>query len=136
MIKKLILKYKDILLYLIFGGLTTLVSYGVYLPLYNAAGFSATLSNLISWVAAVAFAFLTNKPFVFGSHDWSAKTLIPELVSFVSCRIGSGLMETGILLVTVDLLHWTGNIWKLITSVLVVIVNYVASKLLVFRRKK
>ena len=58
MIKKLILKYKDILLYLIFGGLTTLVSYGVYLPLYNAAGFSATLSNLISWVAAVAFAFL------------------------------------------------------------------------------
>ena len=136
MIKKLILKYKDILLYLIFGGLTTLVSYGVYLPLYNAAGLSATVSNLISWAAAVTFAFLTNKPFVFGSHDWSARTVIPELVSFVSCRIGSGLLETVILFVTVDLLNWNGNIWKLITSVLVVIVNYIASKLLVFRKKK
>ena len=135
MIKKLILKYKDILLYLIFGGLTTLVSYGVYLPLYNAAGLSATVSNLISWAAAVTFAFLTNKPFVFGSHDWSAGTVIPELVSFVSCRIGSGLLETAILFVTVDLLNWNGNIWKLLTSVIVVVLNYIGSKLFVFRKK-
>ena len=89
---------------------------------------------MIAWVAAVAFAFLTNKPFVFKSHDWSAKTVIPELTKFVSCRIASGAMETLILLLTVDLLGWIGNIWKLITQVLVVVLNYITSKLVVFKK--
>ena len=90
---------------------------------------------MIAWVVAVIFAFLTNKPFVFHSHDWSVKTVVPELIKFVSCRLASGVMETLILLLTVDCLHWNGNIWKLVTQVLVVIVNYVGSKLLVFRKK-
>ncbi len=133
-IKKLILKYWDILSYLFFGVLTTVVNYLIYLPAYNILGFSAAVSNAIAWVVAVAFAYLTNKPFVFKSNDWSAKTVIPELTKFVSCRIASGLAETVILLVTVDMLHWNGNLWKLITSVLVVVLNYVASKLLIFKK--
>ncbi len=133
-IRKLIQQYWDILSYLVFGFLTTVVNYLVYLPLLNLAGLSAAVSNMIAWVAAVAFAYLTNKPFVFKSHDWSAKTVVPELTKFVSCRIGSGLMETVILFITVDTLHWNGNIWKLLTSVLVVVSNYFASKLLVFRK--
>ena len=84
---------------------------------------------------AVACAYLTNKPFVFKSYDWSWKTVGPELAKFIGCRIGSGLLETAIIFVTVDLLLWNGNIWKLATSVLVVILNYVGSKLLVFRKK-
>ncbi len=134
-IKTLIRKYWDVLAYLIFGVLTTLVNYIVYLPLLNVAGLSAALSNLIAWAAAVAFAYLTNKPFVFKSHDWSLQTVVPELTKFVSCRVASGAMETGILLVTVDLLHWNGNLWKLLTSVLVVVLNYIFSKLIVFRKK-
>ena len=96
---------------------------------------SAVVSNGIAWVVAVAFAYLTNKPFVFKSHDWSAKTVIPELGKFIGCRVGSGLAETAILLLTVDIMGWNGNIWKIITSVLVVILNYIGSKLLVFRKK-
>lgn len=134
-IKTLICKYWDILTYLVFGVLTTVVNYLVYIPLYNFLGLSAALSNAIAWVFAVAFAYLTNKPFVFKSYDWSLQTVIPELTKFVSCRIASGAAETIILLVTVDLLHWNGNIWKLITSVLVVVLNYFASKFLVFRKK-
>ena len=111
-----------------------MVNYIVYLPLYNGMGMSATVSNAIAWVVAVTFAYLTNKPFVFRSNDWSMKTVVPELTKFVTCRIGSGLAETLILLVTVDILGWNGNIWKLVTSVLVVILNYVASKLVVFRK--
>ena len=84
----------------------------------------------------MAFAYLTNKPFVFKSHDWSAKTVLPELAKFVTCRIGSGALETIFLLLTVDILAWNGNWMKLITSVLVVILNYFASKLLVFTKKK
>ena len=134
-IVKLWNKYQDILAYLVFGVLTTVVNYLVYLPVYNGLGISATVSNLIAWVAAVAFAFVTNKPFVFKSHDWSPAVVVPELVKFVSCRVASGLMETVILLVAVDLLGGNGNIWKLLTSVIVVIVNYFGSKLLVFRKK-
>ena len=134
-IKDLFVRYWEVLSYLIFGVLTTAVNYLVYLPVYNLVGLSAALSNAIAWVVAVAFAYLTNKPFVFKSHDWSAKTVIPELTKFVGCRVASGAAETLILLLTVDILHWNGNLWKLVTSVLVVVMNYIASKLVVFRKE-
>lgn len=134
-IRALLQKHWDILSYLFFGGLTTVVNYLVYLPCYNLLGLSASLSNLLAWVVAVAFAYLTNKPLVFKSHDWSLKTVGPELAKFVGCRVGSGLLETAIIFVAVDCLHGRGNLWKLVTSVLVVILNYVGSKLLVFRKK-
>ena len=134
-LRSLIEKYWDVLSYLFFGVLTTVVNYLIYLPVYNFCGLSAALSNMIAWMGAVIFAFLTNKPFVFRSHDWSAKTVVPELTKFVSCRIASGVLETVILFLAVDCMNWNGNIWKLVTQVLVIIINYVGSKLLVFRKK-
>ena len=128
-------KYRSILIYLIFGVLTTAVNYLVYIPCLNLLGLSASVSNVIAWCVAVLFAFLTNKPFVFESKDWSAKTVVPEFTKFVGTRVASGLVETLILLVTADLLGWNGNIWKLVTNVIVVILNYIGSKLLVFRKK-
>ena len=133
-IRALIEKHWDMVSYLFFGVLTTVVNYLVYLPLYNLLGISAAVSNIIAWVAAGAFAYVTNKPFVFKSHDWSMKTVLPELGKFVGCRAASGGLETVLILLTVDILGWNGNIWKLIISVLVVILNYVSSKLLVFRK--
>lgn len=133
-LKALCKKYSDILVYLIFGVLTTAVNYIVYLPCYNWLGISASVSNVIAWAVSVAFAFATNKPFVFRSHDWSAKTVVPELLKFLGTRIGSGALETAILFVTVDLLLWNGNVWKIVTSVLVVVLNYAGSKLLVFKK--
>lgn len=136
MLKKLYERYADALAYLVFGVLTTVVNYVVYIPCYNMLGLSGTVSNLIAWIAAVTFAFLTNKPFVFKSHDWSAKVLFPELTKFLGCRIGSGLLETVIILVMVDCLNWNGNWMKLFTNVMVVILNYFGSKLLVFGGKR
>ena len=133
-LRALIKRHYDILAYLFFGVLTTVTNYIVYLPCYNMLGISAAVSNVIAWAAAVVFAYLTNKPFVFKSYDWSAKTVIPELTKFVGCRVASGAAETLILLVSVDILHWNGNIWKLLTSVLVVILNYIGSKLVVFKK--
>ncbi len=133
-LRDLFVKYYDILSYLFFGVLTTAVNYVVYLPCYNILHFSASVSNVIAWAFAVAFAYLTNKPFVFRSHDWSAGTVIPELTKFVGSRVASGALETGIIFLTVDVLGWDGNIMKLVTSVLVVVINYVASKLLVFKK--
>ena len=134
LIWKMVEKYRDVLVYLVFGVLTTVVNYIVYLPCYNLLQLSATVSNIVAWVAAVAFAYLTNKPFVFQSHDWSAKTVVPELTKFVGSRVASGALETAIIFVTVDVLAWNGNLMKLATSVIVVVLNYVASKLLVFRK--
>ena len=131
----LVKKHWDIIVYLLFGVLTTLVNYLVYLPCYNLLGLSAVISNVIAWVVAVAFAFLTNKPFVFKSNDWSKNTVLQELTAFLGCRIGSGALETVILLFACDILGWNANVWKLITSVLVVILNYIGSKLLVFRNR-
>ena len=133
-LKALMVRYRDVIVYLAFGVLTTAVNYIVYLPCYNVLGLSGSVSNAIAWVGAVAFAYLTNKPFVFRSHDWSAKTVIPELTKFVGCRVGSGVLETAIIFLTVDWLGWNGNVMKLLTSVLVVVLNYIGSKLLVFKK--
>ena len=129
-------KYWDIISYLFFGVLTTLVNYFIYFPLYNWLRLSATVSNLIAWIFSVAFAYLTNKPYVFKSRDWSKETVIPELTKFVGCRLGSGALETAIIWLTVDMLQWNGNLMKIFISVLVVALNYVGSKWLVFAKKE
>lgn len=133
-IRDLLIKYQDVISYLFFGVLTTLVNFLVYYPLTNILGINATVSNVIAWAVSVAFAFLTNKPFVFKSYDWSARVVFPELYKFVGTRLGSGLLETVLIFLLVDLLCLDGNIVKLAVSVLVVIINYVGSKLIVFRK--
>lgn len=133
-IRALIEKHWDMVSYLFFGVLTTVVNYLVYLPLYNLLGISAAVSNIIAWVAAVAFAYVTNKPFVFKSHDWIHENRFAGAGQIRRLRAASGGLETVLILLTVDILGWNGNIWKLIISVLVVILNYVSSKLLVFRK--
>ena len=132
---QLVKKYWSILSYLFFGVVTTVVNLAVYYLCYHAWGISSDLSTVIAWVIAVLTAFLTNKPFVFGSHDWSMKVLLPEAGSFFGCRLGSGVLELVLMHVTVEMLGWPGMLMKLLVNVLVVIINYVASKLLVFRKK-
>ncbi len=132
----LLVKHKQLLLYLVFGALTTGVNFAVYYPLYNYFSLSAALSNAIAWCAAVAFAYLTNKPLVFQSPDWSLKAVLREAGLFVACRLASGALETGLLFLLVDTLYLSGNLWKVIVSVLVVIMNYVSSKVFVFAKKK
>lgn len=133
-LRRLIVKHWDIISYLFFGVLTTAVNYLIYLPCYNLCGLSAAVSNVIAWAGAVVFAYVTNKPFVFRSNDWSLDTVVPEFAKFVGCRVASGGAETLILLLAVDTFGWNGNVWKLVVSVLVVILNYFGSKLLVFRK--
>ena len=133
---KLFEKYRDVLIYLFFGALTTLVNYLIYFPLYNWLFCSAAFSNVIAWAVAVAFAYLTNKPFVFQSNDWSRHVRVLALIKFISCRIGSGLIETLALWILVDLMKWNGNGVKLVVSVLVVVLNYISSKWIVFNKKQ
>lgn len=134
-IKQIWNRHRDILLYLFFGGLTTLVNYLIYFPLYHGCDLPASISNIVAWIGAVVFAFLTNKPFVFGSHDWSKEVVFPELGKFVGSRVFSGLAETGFIALTVDFLKWHGLAMKLIASIAVIILNYIASRWFVFKKK-
>lgn len=133
-IRQLIRKHSGLIIYAVLGVLTTVVNFLVYFPLLNFLRVPATVANVIAWAVSVLFAFLTNKPFAFKSVDWSWRVTIPEFVKFVACRVGSGLLETLFIMITVDVLRWNGNIMKLLISVAVVIANYVTSKLLVFKQ--
>ena len=126
-------KHAEVLLYLVFGFLTTVVNFLVYFPLHNGTTMLAAFANVIAWCAAVIFAFLTNKPFVFKSKDWSQRTVFAEAGKFIAARLGSLVVETGIIYLAVDIMRLDGNVIKIITSIIVVILNYLASKLLVFK---
>lgn len=132
--KEFIRQHKSIIIYIIFGGLTTVVNYLVFYPLYNLCNLPATAANVIAWAVSVLFAYLTNKPFVFQSHDWSMKKVIPECGKFIGSRLLSGAAETLLLYLIVDVLSLDGNICKILVSVIVVILNYLASKYLVFKK--
>ena len=135
-IRKLMKRYWDIIIYIFFGGLTTLVNFCVYFPMYNWLCWPAAVCNIIAWVISVVFAFLTNKPFVFHSTDWSRNVVIPELGKFVGCRIASGLFETALIWVLVDFLLFNGNVVKVLISIIVVAANYLGSKWFVFHKNK
>lgn len=135
-LRQLLNKYRGLVLYLIFGVLTTAVNYIVYFPLLILLDMPASVCSVISWIAAVAFAFLTNKPFVFNSHDWSAGVVFPELGKFVSSRLFSGAVETLFILLTVDICGLNGVVMKLVISVVVIVLNYITSKLFAFHKKK
>lgn len=133
-IRMLLAKYQDVISYIFFGVLTTVVNYLIYIPMYHILGISAAISNITAWAASVLFSFLTNKAFVFQSRDWSAGVVIPEFWKFVGTRVGSGMLDTAIIFVTVDLLAWNGIIMKLFNSFMVIVLNYISNKLIVFKK--
>ena len=148
-IKELIIKYKELLLYLIFGVLTTLVNFLTFWIFTKILGEELYLiNNAIAWVVGVAFAFVTNKLFVFESKKWNAKTIGKEMPEFVGARLFSFGVEEGGMWLFVDILGFgeksltllgftiTGQlIAKLALAIIVVILNYFFSKFIIFRKK-
>ncbi len=132
--KELFRAHKELILYVFFGGLTTLVNYAVFFPM-DMCHIDVAISNVVAWAVSVTVAFLTNKQFVFESRDWSARILFPELAKFVGCRVGSVVVETLFLVLTVKVLQWHSGLMKILISIAVVLLNYIGSKLL-FRHKK
>ena len=135
-IRELMKKYKGMILYVFFGALATFVNWGAYWLCFNVLGIANVPSTIIAWVAAVIFAFMTNKLWVFESKSFDKKTLAHEIPTFFGARVLTGLLDVGIMYVAVDVLHWNGNVWKLISNVIVIILNYVASKFVIFKKKE
>ena len=124
-------KYKEIINYLIFGGLTTLISIVTYAIFAKVFHIDYLISNVLSWIIAVLFAYITNKIFVFESKS---KKNIKEITSFFFFRVVSLIMEMVILYIFVDMLHIDDLVTKIIAQVIVIVSNYVFSKVFVFKK--
>ena len=135
-IKELYKKYKEIINYLIFGGLSTVVNIVSYFIFARMIGVEEVISSALSWFCAVLFAYITNKLFVFESKTETRKQFFKEMVSFFSCRILSGaLCDVGIFALMINVFKINDVIAKIVTQVLVIVLNYVFSKLIIFKKK-
>lgn len=136
-IKKLYLKHKELINYLIFGGLATVVNFVSYFISAKILGIDEVISSGISWFCSVLFAYITNKIFVFESKTKGIKELLKEISSFFLARIISGILcDVGTFAVMVKVLNINDIISKFVTQVMVVIMNYILSKLVVFKKRK
>ncbi len=127
-------KYKDVLLYLFFGVLTTLINLAVFWLMGTKLSLNIHLSNGVAWTVAVIFAYVTNRTWVFKEHADGKTGIIKEMLGFGAGRLFTLGVEELMLIVFVDLLRFNKNIIKLIAQVAVVILNYVVSKLFVFKK--
>lgn len=135
LIVSLLKKYRSFIAYAVFGVLTTIVNIVTYNLCYYQVGVSNTLSNIAAWILAVTFAYLTNKVWVFDSKSWAWEVLKKEVPAFVSCRLATGVMDLVIMYLSVDVMHWNAMLMKIISNVLVIVLNYVFSKLVIFKKK-
>lgn len=125
---------RETISYIIFGVLTTAVDWLVY-PLMRWLGYSVGMSSAFSWAAAVMFAFVTNKLFVFKSFTFRPTEFMKELVSFVSCRFLTGVLTVGAMIVMVNYMGWNEWFGKFLVSVMSLVLNYIFSKLFIFKKK-
>ena len=122
--------------YLVFGGLATVVNFVTYLIVARLMGIDEVLSSGISWFFSVLFAYITNKLFVFESKTEGIKAILIEMGSFFLARIVSGILcDVGTFAIMVRVFNINDLFAKVVTQVMVVIVNYVFSKLIIFRKK-
>lgn len=136
-IKELYIKYKEVINYLIFGILSTVVNFVTYFIVARLLGIDEVISSGMSWFCSVLFAYITNKIFVFESKTHGIKELVKEIITFFLARVLSGILcDVGTFAIMVKVLHINDIISKLVTQVMVVIVNYIFSKLIIFKKKK
>lgn len=120
--------------YGVFGVITTVINIVVFWLFSDVLQVHYMVANVIAWVIAVAFAYVTNKFWVFESKSWKRSVWIPECIGFVCARLATGLLDMGLMYFMISIIG-VPKIWaKLVSNVVVIIGNYVLSKLVVFRK--
>lgn len=134
MIKETFLKYKEIISYLFFGGLSTIVNFITYFIFAKVFQCDEVLGSGIAWLSAVLFAYITNKIFVFKSQKSTFIETIKEAISFFGARVVSGILcDIGTFAVMIKILNINDIIAKIVTQIMVIIVNYIFSKFIIFK---
>lgn len=134
--KKILTKYNDIIMYLVFGGLTTIISLSTYYLLVFTLldpfdAFQLQLANIISWIVGVTFAYITNRKYVFKSKDVRK---VQESMKFLSARIITLLLDMLIMFIFVTVFHFDNKIIKIISQIIIIVSNYLFSRLFVFKK--
>lgn len=136
--KDIFKKYREIISYLFIGVLTTIVSLASYYVLTTLFlspdnAISLQIANIISWIISVLFAYITNRKYVFLSSD---KNILKEFGKFTLSRVTTLLIDMALMFIFVSILHFNDKLIKLIVQVVIIVINYIFSKLLVFRKGK
>jgi putative flippase GtrA len=135
--KKLLLlfnRYKEIILYLIFGVLTTLVNIVTFYIFNELLSYNLFVSNLIAWILSVLFAYITNRLVVFESKNKTFKEVFKEIMLFTGARLLSLGFDMGIMYVGVVIILLNDMLTKLISNIVVIVINYLLSKLVIFKK--
>ena len=136
MIKNLWLRYKELFFYAVFGVGATVINIVSYRVLANTFGKKYFLiANIIAWILAFIFAFITNKLFVFESRSWETQIAMKEFVGFLSARLATGILDTVLMWFFVSVISLDDTLSKIIINILVIIINYVASKFFIFKKE-
>ena len=138
-LKKLANLYRnhlEVMRYLIFGALTTVINIVAYWICFNKLGIPNLISNIIAWFLSVAVAYITNRGYVFHSEASNFKAICVEILLFFASRLLTLGIDEGIMFISVDKWHWNALLMKIISNVIVIILNFVFSKILIFRKKK
>lgn len=138
MIKNIYLKHKEIINYLIFGIFSTIVNlltyYILIFTIFNPNNpIELQITNTISWIISVTFSYITNKIYVFQSNN---KNIIKEIIKFYSSRLTTLFLDMLLMFIFVTILNLNDKIIKLIVAIVIIVLNYILSKLIVFKQKK
>jgi len=125
-------RYREVITYVFFGGLTTLVNIVTFFILDTGLAWPYLIANAVAIVLSILFAYVTNKLFVFQSETQNTRETVSEFVRFIGFRLVSGLADMATMWVLVDLLIIDTSIAKLATQFIVVVLNYVFSKFFIF----
>lgn len=131
--KKINLNYKRLISYIFWGILTTFVNILSYYICTYWFQLNTVLATTLAWIFAVVFAFITNRKYVFESQAYGIKKILAELISFFGCRFATGILDILIMYVCVDLLGANDLIIKCLANGIVIIMNYITSKLIIFK---
>lgn len=134
-IKEKINEHKDVIPYIFFGVCTTLVNMIVYWFCAHIINLSVMISTVIGWILSVLFAYITNRKWVFHSNVKGIFNILKEMTSFFSCRLLTGFLDLACMFLFVDLLHMNDMVIKILANVIVIVLNYIASKLLIFKKE-
>lgn len=123
-------------MYLFFGGVTTVVNIIAFFISYELIGINSIISTVLAWIAAVAVAYITNKIFVFESITATLRELIREITAFLSCRLLSLGADVFIMWLFNEILGYNAVLVKILANFVVVVMNYIFSKLFIFKGEK
>lgn len=124
-------KYREVISYLFWGACTTVVNIAAYWICFEILKMSNLLSTILAWMLAVVFAYITNRIFVFESKS---RKIFTEASKFVGARILTGFFDVGIMFFAVDVMKWWPVFWKIVSNIIVIVLNYVFSKWFVFAK--